>query len=382
LSADPTPPLLSASQRRIIGGALTLLALLTGLAAVVAAFLVLGRLLAFFSHVLWPLAAAGVLALILRPVVTALESRLRGRRLTAVVVLYGAFVLAAGALFLVLTPPLVSQLVDLVAYLPELWRKTAAFVGERYPGWMTVIRENLARPELRQLAESAAPEAKAIVAQAVPSVRAALEVLTSAAAFVTHLALVPVYLFFFLLARDHPTRGLAEQLTFLRPSVRDDIVFLVEEFIGIVEAFFRGQLLIGLCMGVLLAAGFSAIGLKFGLFVGLALGVLNIIPYLGTIVGLAFALPLAFFQPEGGWQLVGLVLGVKVAVQAVEGWVLTPRIMGRQTGLHPVTIMVAIFFWGTALGGVLGMLLAIPLTAFVVTAWRLARRKYLPAAHG
>ncbi len=382
MSADPTPPLLSASQRRIIGGALTLLALLTGLAAVVAAFLVLGRLLAFFSHVLWPLAAAGVLALILRPVVTALESRLRGRRLTAVVVLYGAFVLAAGALFLVLTPPLVSQLVDLVAYLPELWRKTAAFVGERYPGWMTVIRENLARPELRQLAESAAPEAKAIVAQAVPSVRAALEVLTSAAAFVTHLALVPVYLFFFLLARDHPTRGLAEQLTFLRPSVRDDIVFLVEEFIGIVEAFFRGQLLIGLCMGVLLAAGFSAIGLKFGLFVGLALGVLNIIPYLGTIVGLAFALPLAFFQPEGGWQLVGLVLGVKVAVQAVEGWVLTPRIMGRQTGLHPVTIMVAIFFWGTALGGVLGMLLAIPLTAFVVTAWRLARRKYLPAAHG
>jgi predicted PurR-regulated permease PerM len=382
LSADPTPPLLSASQRRIIGGALTLLALLTGLAAVVAAFLVLGQLLAFFSHVLWPLAAAGVLALILRPVVTALESRLRGRRLTAVVVLYGAFVLAAGALFLVLTPPLVSQLVDLVAYLPELWRKTAAFVGERYPGWMAVIREKLARPELRQLAESAAPEAKAIVAQAVPSVRAALEVLTSAAAFITHLALVPVYLFFFLLARDHPTRGLAEQLTFLRPSVRDDIVFLVEEFIGIVEAFFRGQLLIGLCMGVLLAAGFSAIGLKFGLFVGLALGVLNIIPYLGTIVGLAFALPLAFFQPEGGWQLVGLVLGVKVAVQAVEGWVLTPRIMGRQTGLHPVTIMVAIFFWGTALGGVLGMLLAIPLTAFVVTAWRLARRKYLPAAHG
>ena len=75
-------------------------------------------------------------------------------------------------------------------------------------------------------------------------------------------------------------------------------------------------------------------------------------------------------------------LGVKVAVQAVEGWVLTPRIMGCQTGLHPVTIMVAIFFWGTALGGVLGMLLAIPLTAFVVTAWRLARRKYLPAAHG
>ena len=382
MSADPTPPLLSASQRRIIGGTLTLIALIAGAAAIVAAFLVLGRLLAFFSHVLWPLAAAGVLALILRPVVSALELRLHGRRLTAVVLLYGGFVLAAGVVFLLLTPPLVSQLLDLVAYLPELWHRAAAFIGERYPGWIAVLREHLSRPEVRQLAERAAPEAKALVAQAVPSVRAALEALTGAAAFVTHLALVPVYLFFFLLARDHPARALAPRLTFLRPSLREDVVFLVEEFIGIIEAFFRGQLLIGLCIGVLLAAGFSVVGLKFGLFVGLALGILNIIPYLGTIVGLAFALPLAFFQPGGGWDLVGLVLAVKVVVQAVEGWVLTPRILGHQTGLHPLTIMVAIFFWGTALGGVLGMLFAIPLTAFVVTAWRLARRKYLPTAHG
>ena len=78
------------------------------------------------------------------------------------------------------------------------------------------------------------------------------------------------------------------------------------------------------------------------------------------------------------------MLLVKVIVQAIEGWALTPKIMGDRTGLHPVAIMVAIFFWGTAFGGVLGMLLAIPLTAFFVTAWRLARRKYfqdqIPAA--
>jgi len=55
--------------------------------------------------------------------------------------------------------------------------------------------------------------------------------------------------------------------------------------------------------------------------------------------------------------------------------------MGRQTGLHPVTIIFAVFFWGTALGGLLGMLLAIPLTAFVVTAWRLVRRKYFGSRH-
>ena len=51
--------------------------------------------------------------------------------------------------------------------------------------------------------------------------------------------------------------------------------------------------------------------------------------------------------------------------------------MGRQTGMHPVIIIVAIFFWGTALGGILGMIAAIPLTAFLIVVWRLLRRKYL-----
>ena len=129
-------------------------------------------------------------------------------------------------------------------------------------------------------------------------------------------------------------------------------------------------------MGILLSLGFTLAGLKFGILMGMTIGLLNIVPYLGTILGLSAALPTAFFQPEGGLVLTGITLGVFILVQIIEGYVLTPRIMGQQTGLHPVTIIIAIFFWGTALGGILGMVLAIPLTAFVVIAWRLAKRKY------
>jgi predicted PurR-regulated permease PerM len=125
-----------------------------------------------------------------------------------------------------------------------------------------------------------------------------------------------------------------------------------------------------------LAIGFTIVGLKFGLVVGLVVGVLNIIPYLGTIIGLGVTLPLAFFQPDGGGALAGLVLLVYTLVQVIESWFLTPRIMGERTGLHPVMIIIAIFFWSTAFQGVLGMLLAIPLTAFFVTVWRLLKRKY------
>lgn len=373
----PADPLLSATQRRIAGFALTLLALLGSAALLILAIIVLGRLVSFFSSVLWPLAVAGVLALILRPVVDALQRRMKIRRVFAVIVLYAVCSLVVLALLLTILPPVIGQLIDFIAYLPSLWQNAQTYLDQHYADWVALAQKQMANPTVRQIADQLSGEARTLVAHALPSLRAAGVGVLGLLAFTTHVAIIPVYLFFFLLARGEKVKDLPEHLPFLRPGVRDDIVFLVREFIGIVEAFFRGQLIIGLIMGGLLALGFTLVGLKFGLVVGLVIGVLNIVPYLGTILGLAIAVPLAFFQPEGGWHLVGLVLLVKVVVQLIEGWVLTPKIMGHQTGLHPVMIIVAVFFWGTAFDGVLGMLLAIPLTAFVVTAWRLVRRKYL-----
>ena len=376
---DPSAPLLNPAQRRTVGFALTLLAVLGSVALFIAAIAVLGRLVGFYSEVLWPLATAGVLALILRPVVDYLERRLKLRRLAAVIVLYGVFALAVAGVLVAIVPPVVEQTVNFVGYVPTLAKQVTAYVREHYPQWIALAEHALDNPTVRKLSESAAGQLQAALSDAVPSLSAAGGGVVGLFAFVTHVAIIPVYLFFFLLARRGAADGWTKHLSFLSATLREDVVFLVREFVAIVEAFFRGQLVIGLIMGALLAIGFTAIGLKFGLVIGLALGVLNIVPYLGTIIGLLVTIPLAFFQPGGGWQLVGLVLLVKAIVQMIEGWVLTPKIMGLQTGLHPVAIIVAIFFWGTTFGGVLGMLLAIPLTGFFVTAWRLAQRKYLSA---
>jgi len=374
--AESTPPILSPSQRRVVGVALTLLGFLGSMALLIAAVFVLGRLLMFFSSVLWPVAVAGVLALMLRPLVERVEQRLGIRRAVAVVLLYGLFVLlAAGALVLVL-PPVIDQLINFVVYLPDLWANAVRYISDHYPQWVTLAERHLANPSVRSLADAIANQSKAVFAHAIPSLQAAFGGVFDVLAFITHVAIIPVYLFFFLLMRGQPTHNLGTHVPFLRAGPREDFVFLASEFVAIVESFFRGQLLIGLSMGVLFALGFSIVGLKFGLFIGLALGILNIVPYLGTILGLAVALPLAFFQPAGGWQLVGLVLLVNAVVQSIEAWILTPKIMGHQTGLHPVMIIFAVFFWGTAFGGILGMLLAVPLTAFFVTVWRLAKRKY------
>ena len=85
--------------------------------------------------------------------------------------------------------------------------------------------------------------------------------------------------------------------------------------------------------------------------------------------------PLAFHH---GVQHDVAIAEFALIVQQIEGWFLTPRIMGNRTGLHFMAIIVAIFFWGTALGGILGMILAIPLTAFLASFWRLLREKYIP----
>lgn len=373
------PPFLSGTQRRLLAFALGLLTVTVIFALLTFVIVVLSRLVGFFSGVLWPLAVAGVLAMILRPVVDLLEKRYQGRRTLAVSFLYALFILLVAILLVTAIPPLVAQILDFIAFLPTFWAKASVYVKEHYPSWVALGERLYAYPAVQSLFDSLQSELSKLPSLIVPSLKAMSQGVLSLFAFTTHLAIVPIYLFFFLLVRRDLTLGLPNHLPFLRPQMREDAVFLVREFVNIVISFFRGQLLIGLTMGVLLAIGFSAIGLKFGFVIGLTLGVLNIVPYLGTIIGLVVTLPLAFFQPGGGLMLMGLALAVKIVVQNIEGWFLTPKIMGDRTGLHPVVIIVAIFFWGTALGGILGMILAIPLTAFFVTAWRFVKWRYFDA---
>ncbi len=380
---SPAPPpetLFSPAQRKIVAAALTCLAFAVVSLVLLGTVVVLGSLVARFSGVLWPLAVAGILALMLRPAVEALEQRLRLRRLTAVIFVCGFLTVVLGAVAFTLVPPALAQVLDLFAYLPVLWERAGVFIRTHTPEWAQLIERYWENPTLRTIIERVGQQLQTFVREAVPSLAAAGSGIAQGVGFITQVAVIPIYFFFFLLSRAHPADRIPDQLPFLSPSLRADLAFLAREFVSIIISFFRGQLVIGLIMGGLYAAGFLAVGLKFGAVIGLLLGLLNVVPYLGSILGLAVTIPVALLQPEGGWKLVALTLGVQVLVQNIEGWFLTPKIMSDRTGLHPVTIIVAIFFWGTALGGLLGMVLAIPLTAFFVSAWRFARHRYLGGA--
>ncbi|MEZ5362317.1 MAG: AI-2E family transporter [Bryobacterales bacterium] len=100
---------------------------------------------------------------------------------------------------------------------------------------------------------------------------------------------LPVYFGFFLMADGLKLERLHDHLPFLKTETRKDVVYLIQQFVDIVVAFFRGQIIIAFLQGLLFAIGFSIVGLQYGFLIRLVLGFLNIIPYLGNIVGLGVA---------------------------------------------------------------------------------------------
>jgi predicted PurR-regulated permease PerM len=281
----------------------------------------------------------------------------------------GAFLWFFGSL-------IVEQLVDLVAQIPQWSRGIWEYVRERWPRVVVYLQTHPAGQRLQEVIQSQGDtlvQGLQVFGQGALSAGAGL---LRGIGSIFSWAVLPVYFAFFLMANPGSLDS-AQLLPFLKPETRKDVMYLVHEFVDIVVAFFRGQLIIAFLQGILFALGFSLVGLKYGFVLGLALGFLNVIPYLGSILGLSVALPLAFFQAGGGVRTLVAVAVVFVVVQLIEGYVLTPKIMGERTGLHFMAIIVAIFFWGAALGGILGMILAIPLTAFLASLWRLAREKYI-----
>jgi predicted PurR-regulated permease PerM len=330
-----------------------------------------------FSGVFLPLAVGAIGALVCRPYYEWLRTTGRMPVALAVATVFLSALIPLGVFLVFFGQLLVAQLIELVTRAPEWWENGRLWVAERLPQATEILERTGLGERLR---ETVTEQQAAIMGwlQAIGSqaLSAGFGLARGIGALFSWV-ITPVYFAYFLTA-SRLKLDTGQVLPFLKPGTRDDVTHLLRQFVDITVAFFRGQLIIALLQGLLFAAGFSLVGLRYGFVIGLLLGFLNVIPYLGSMIGLAIAIPLALLQPDGGVTTCLLTLVVFVVVQQVEGWFLTPKIMGDRTGLHFMAIIVAIFFWGTALGGILGMILAIPLTAFLASLWRLAREKYIP----
>jgi predicted PurR-regulated permease PerM len=369
---------LSQRQQATVAAAITLLAVGFILAVAVVFLIYLAKFWIAFSGVFSPLLAAAILALIFKPYYAWLVARVK-IPIVAILFVFLSVLLPIIGFSWFFGAKLVSELADLIDNIPGWLEKMWIAVQEKWPHLANFLTngefEATVKKALREQTRAIAEQLRAVLMPVIAVGAGFFRFIASALGWFV----LPVYLGYFLMAEPVGQSRMESHLTFLKPDTRKDVIYLVKEFINILIAFFRGQFLIAFIDGVIFAVSFAVGGLKFGLALGLLLGLLNVVPYLGTFVGLAAILPLAFSQEGGGIGLVAWVLVTFMAVQTIESYVLTPRIMGDRTGLHPVAIIVAMFFWGSALGGIGGMILAIPLTAFLVVFWRLLKEKYLKA---
>jgi len=315
----------------------------------------LAQVLSFFYNIIVPLCVAGILALVLSPLVDLLERHAHIPRVaaTSLIILFFIAIIIAAA-FLVM-PILFRQVAQFLETAPGVLAGWVEYLGTHFPGLMERFLDSANDGDLKEV---------------LPDMENTGEVVKSYVGMLVGLGLVPLLLFF-ALNSGGKLRGHTEKtITIFSDNAQKQIMYFIDVFVAQVTGFFQGQLVIALIMGIMFSIGFTVIGLNGGILVGLILGLLNIVPFLGTLVGLLIALPMAYFQPEGGFYLLGLAILVFVVVQLIESWVLTPKIMANRSGLPPGLVVIAVFFWGTALGGVAGMILAVPLTAFLVAVWR------------
>ena len=191
--------------------------------------------------------------------------------------------------------------------------------------------------------------------------------------FLLSMIIVPIYLYYFLIESKTISQSWGDYVPLRASALKDEVVSALNEINGYLIAFFRGQLLVSLINGTATGLLLIAVGLDFGLLIGIALCFLGLIPYLGIALCWIPAVIIASIQ--GGswlvpasaawWVFPAVVTGIFAAVQQVDGLFITPKIVGESVGLHPMTVIVSVFAWSLLMGGLLGAILAVPMTATV-----------------
>jgi len=313
-----------------------------------------------------PVLASFALAYLLNPIVYHLEQRGLSRPVAALGALLIVTLVAVGFLLFII---------------PGLWEQSIA-VGKNLMAYFTPQNAVRQRAALRRYSPPLDRMAGDYVEQFIrdPSVllgspstwlAGGLPSFFHTAAASFDLFLVPFFVYY-VLVDFSAWRDSFED--FIPPRFRDPFAHLFDEVGRILQAYVRGQLLIAMLMGALYAVGFVLLKVPAGAGIAILAGFLNTIPYIGTIFGIVLATSFTMAAGGGVWRIVG-VIGVFAAVQIIEGYFLTPRILGGRMSLHPMAVFLGMLIGGK-LFGFLGIILAVPTIAVAKVFLMFARELY------
>lgn len=315
-----------------------------------------GAATAVFLIVLWylgdvilPFVLGGAIAYFLDPVADRLEKVGASRAMATAIITIGALLVAILAMLLVV-PSLIEQSIALFNIIPKVFEDLRTFLTTRFPDLLDST--STLHQSLKTVGETIQSKGGELLKAVFSSAMSIINV-------VMLLVIVPVVAFYLLYDWDN----MVAKIDDLLPRDHAPVVRrLAAEIDQTLAAFIRGMGTVCLALGTYYAVALMLVGLQFGLVVGFIAGGLTFIPYVGAFVGGALAIGLGLFQFWGDWLSLGLVAGVFVLGQVIEGNVLTPKLVGSSVGLHPVWLIFALSVFGTLFGFV-GMLVAVPVAA-------------------
>jgi predicted PurR-regulated permease PerM len=326
---------------------------------VLALILGVGWLVHRLSPIITPFVISAALAYLGDPLVDRLESlrvfRWTVGRTPAVVLVFLLMVAAFVLGLLIFLPLLRDQIVHLAERAPAILE---GLVGTAWP-W---LQTQLGLASLQIDPQSIAAAAKTYWKEASSALLGVLGTVSrggqAVVAWLVNLLLIPVVTFYLLRDWDRLVDGVRGLIP---RNSEERVSALFREVDDVLGAFIRGQLVVMLALGSIYALGLTLVGLDLAFIIGVSAGLLSIVPYLGTFVGVIAALVAAVFEFRDLLHpsLVLVVFGVG---QALEGMVLTPNLVGDRIGLHPVAVIFAVLAGGQ-LFGFLGILLALPAAA-------------------
>jgi len=338
-----------------------------------AAFLVVVLLIYVLADVLLPFVAGLALAYLLDPLASRLE-RMGMSRLVATVGILSMFVMLFVLALVLLAPVLVQQLGAFMARMPQYLTQLQAIISERgAPLLERLGMGSVAGAGLQDAQKLFGDFAGQAAAWATRVGTSALAGGQAIAGIISLLVITPVVAFYLLIDWNRMVSTLDG---WLPRRQRDTIRALAKQMDAAIAGFLRGQSMVCLLLGSYYAVGLWAMGLNFGVLIGLVSGFLSFIPYIGSITGLFLAVGVATVQFWPDWTMPLIAFAIFASGQFIEGNVLSPKLVGEAVGLHPVWLMFALVAFGSMFG-FLGLLLAVPLAAIMGVLSRFALGQYL-----
>jgi predicted PurR-regulated permease PerM len=415
----PTP-----FQQRTLWNACTGVAILILGALLVGLVLLVGKVFGFLQPVLVPLVVAWIVAYVVEPVVVYLEKR-GMTRLWAIVSLFGALFLSATLLVAAVLPGMhragknirgflkpaeqvesvdeaaddaIAQHVSDESQLAIALARQVHELREKHKSgaiaWALAELDDEGEPaqsttEVHSDTESldffwrtrsgrALYESKGTILRTVYNwVTAGSTKIIGFLGLVIGMIMVPIYLFFFLKDSASIRQRWHDYLPLKASRFKTELVETLSEVNGYLISFFRGQVVVAMIDGLLVGITLLLFGLPYAIIIGVFVALLGVIPYVGNILCLIPTCIIAYLHAQnvqpfglGPWGYVGCVIGIFFLVQQINSLVTAPKIVGDSVGLHPLTVIFSMLFWSLVLGGFVGALLAVPLTASIKVVFR------------